>query len=188
MLTRRRNLLSRILVLQESSPSLTRRLFTTNNNNNSQSAVAAKDGTFVSSYLFLVLLFIQTMLVLYLCIYHTEEMYGGLKSLDILTSETHRTQSFSSSWKWHSWQLVAAMMPALGIYTLGQYVSHNHTNATTSNSEDIYDTSEVDLGLDELKDRLARVEEQLNAIATFQQQQQHCPTGASMNNEKKDQS
>lgn len=115
-------------------------------------------------------------------------MYGGLKSLDILTSETQGTQKFSSSWKWHSWQLVAAMMPALGIYTLGQYVSHNHVNTTTSSSGDIDDTSEVDLGLDELKDRLARVEEQLNAIATFQQQQQCFPTGARMNDEKKEQS
>lgn len=122
---------------------------------------------------------------MYLYITCTEEMYGGLKSLDILTSETHGIQKTTSSWKWHLWQLVAAMMPALGIYTLGQYISHN----TTREAPVAVPAS----GLEylELKDRLARVEEQLDVLMLKQQEHEQeqqsspSPPCGSMNNEEK---
>lgn len=70
-----------------------------------------------------------------------ERLYGGMRSWDILVSESaQRKPSPTSSKAWHAWQLFTATLPALAIYLIS---SSQEERATRVQDDDRIESDHI---------------------------------------------
>lgn len=98
-----------------------------------------------------------------------ERVYGGLKSWDILVSETSQGRAAPISSKaWHAWQLFTATLPALAIYLIS--TSQEEQAMRAKEDVNMTDTKDDDSNaitqklLQDINQRLTALESQVHAV------------------------
>lgn len=127
-------------------------------------AVKAKDGALIDN-LFLVGSSQRPYSV------YAERLYGGLRSWDILVSESSQGRSDPTSSKaWHAWQLFTATLPALAIYLISTAQEKHIKDADTVDAQERVDTDIApQILLEDMNKRLTALESQIQAVISSQQ-------------------
>lgn len=127
-------------------------------------AVKAKDGALIY-YLFLVGSSQRPYSV------YAERLYGGLRSWDILVSESSQGRPDPTSSKaWHAWQLFTATLPALAIYLISTSQEKHIKDADTTDAQERMDTDIAPQTLlEDMNKRLTALESQIQAVISSRQ-------------------